>query len=167
MHRAAAFTLVLLWGCCWAGAVRAERVAQAPLELEVKAPPLVSLSLTPNVINFPDADPDAAPTISAQENPVRVNISVRGKQLTLMVLASTHLLSGADTIDISNVTWKATGAGFVDGRFKIQEDIPVGKWLLSIGFQRIAGTLSFYLANSWQYAVGTYRATVIFTATAF
>ena len=159
------FNLALALVCCLPGAGQAQRLAPVPFDLEVKAPPRVRLTLTPDAITFPDADPDAVPTIAAQGNPVRVRIMARASQLTLTARATTHLESGNNAIDISAVTWKASGAGFQDGRLLLQTEVLVGKWLLG-GTTIIQGNLSFYLRNSWQYAVGTYRATVIFTATA-
>ncbi|MGQ9922154.1 MAG: hypothetical protein ACUVRZ_12625, partial [Desulfobacca sp.] len=152
--------------CCLTGAVRAQRSAPVPFDVEIKAPPKVRLSISPNAISFPDADPDTVPAIAAQGNPVRVEIIARSAgQLTLTARATTHLVSGSETIACNHVTWQATGAGFQDGCLLLQTEVPVGKWL-PLGVARIQGSLSFWLANSWHYAVGTYKATVVFTATA-
>lgn len=145
-------------------ALAAAVVDQVPLEVEIKAPPTVRLSLTPQVINFPDADPDAVPEVAAQENPVKVTIAARGSQITLTARALTHLISGTDQIDISNVSWTASGSGFLPGRLKLGAEILVGQWWATTKI--ITGGLSFFLRHSWLYPVGKYNATVIFTATA-
>lgn len=160
-------TLLLLVPLClqgWSLAL-ADAVDQVPLEVEIKAPTAVRLSLTPQVINFPDADPDTAPEVAAGENPVQVTILARGSQINLTARALTHLVSGADQIDISNVSWTATGSGFFPGRLKYATEVLVGQW--PAPFTSIMrGSLNFFLRNSWHYPVGNYRATVIFTATA-
>lgn len=151
----------------WLGpaVVLATGVDQVALDLEIKAPPAVRLSLTPRAINFPDADPDTVPEVAAGENPVQVTILARGSQITLTARALTHLVSGADQIEISNVSWTATGSGFLPGRLKDAAEVLVGQW--SAPFTSIMrGSLNFFLHNSWHYPVGKYTATVIFTATA-
>ncbi len=157
-------TVVLLLVFSLAGVAQAERVAQVPLDLEIKAPPRVRLTITPNALIFRDADPDTTPVIAAQGNPVQVTMICRGEQIMLTLRGTDHLVSGADTIEVGNITWSATGAGFLGGRLRVQEEVPVGKWQPTSPI--IQGTLAFFLANSWQYAVGTYKTTVIFTASA-
>ncbi len=120
--------VVVLLFCLWPAAAKATMVDQAALDLEIKAPPTVRLSLTPRAISFPDTDPDAASEVAAGENPVKVTILGRGSQITLTARAFTHLISGVDQIDISKVSWTATGSGFLPGRLMLGADILVGQW---------------------------------------
>ena len=123
------------------------------------------LTLDPTTINFPDADPDSGP-ISATENPVDVTAKVRtgaASTATLTCLAGGNLISGGDSIAISNVTWTATGSGFVAGTMSSTVPQSAGSWT---GSGNNPGTFSYSLANSWDYEIGNYAATVTYTLTA-
>ena len=123
------------------------------------------LTLGVAAINFADADPDSVPSIAATENPVSVTVKAQtggGSSITLTVQANGDLDSGTDTIDISNVTWTATGAGFVAGTMDTTAQA-AGSWT---GPGRYDGTFSYQLANSWDYAAGSYSQTVVYTLTA-
>lgn len=125
-----------------------------------------NLEINPTTINFPDADPDLVDPISANENPVSVSAKVRtgsGGAVTLVCLANGDLQSGTDTIDITNVTWTATGAGYVNGTMSDGAPQMVGSWT---GSGNRSGTLDFFLANSWDYDVGNYTQTVDYTLSA-
>ena len=82
---------------------------------------------------------------------------------TLTVLAAGDLTSGTDTIAISNVTWTATGAGFVAGTMNKTTAQSAGSWT---GSGNRSGTFSYFLANSWSYPTGSYTATTTYTLTA-
>ena len=123
------------------------------------------LVLAPTVINFPDADPDLTPVISANENAVNVLANVRTSSAgvsTLTCLANGDLSSGSDQIAISNVSWTAGGTGYLPGTMSNAAAQPVGSW---VGSGANTGTLDFFLANSWAYAVGNYTQTVTYTLT--
>jgi len=133
--------------------INAQVNANAKLTLEVAA------------INFPDAEPDAVPSVSATENPVDVSVKARAAStstVTLTVQANGDLVSGSDTIDISNVSWTATGAGFAAGTMDTVA-VPAGSWT---GSGNRDGTFSYFLANSWDYVVGNYSQSVVYTLTA-
>ena len=124
------------------------------------------LTLSTNTINFPDADPDAMPSIPASENAVTVTVKVRtgySSSATLTHQAAGNLASGSSTIPIGNVTWMATGSGFSSGTMSSTTAQTVGAWTGS-GTQ--SGTLNFSLANSWSYTVGTYSVSSTYTVTA-
>jgi len=126
----------------------------------------VQLSISPQSINFPDADPDVTPRINAMENPVRVTVQAqtgKKKTVTLTVLAQGDLASGPDSIPISNVRWTATGEGFVPGTMSKSAAVTAGTWV-GPGIRR--GAFSYSLANSWNYHRGSYRASVIYTLSA-
>jgi hypothetical protein len=145
------------WG---AGTVSAVVNINAPLASSAQ------LTLNPTVINFRNADPDALPSIPANENPVQVTANVttgNNKTVTLKALAQGDLVSGSDTIPISNVTWTTSSSGFSGGTMSRSAAQPVGQWK---GPGTYTGTVSFFLNNSWSYATGNYTQRVTFTLTA-
>jgi hypothetical protein len=125
-----------------------------------------SLSLGQSAINFPDASPDATPSIAANENAVTVTAKVRtgsSSTATLTHKAADDLKSGSDIIPIGNVTWTASGAGFQAGTMNKTSDQTAGSWT---GSGNRSGTFSYFLANSWSYATGSYAASSTYTLTA-
>lgn len=123
------------------------------------------LTITPSAINFRDADPSVMPSIPANENPVSVTAYAQttgNKTVTLTVIAAGDLVSGNDTILINNVTWTATGNGFLGGTMSKTTPQTAGRWHRS-GTRM--GTFSFFLNNSWSYATGNYTQTVTYTLT--
>jgi hypothetical protein len=83
--------------------------------------------------------------------------------VTLTCLAEGDLTAGANTIAISNVTWTATGTGFVAGTMNKTTAQSAGSWT---GPGARSGTFSFSLANSWSYDTGSYTAAITYTLTA-
>lgn len=156
--------LALLLGLL-GGPAFARVVDQVPMDLEILAPLAIRLTLTPNSISFPDADPDQVPVVPAQEGAVMVVILFQGPVATLTAQALTHLESAQEKIDISNVGWETTSAGFLSGTLKLGAEVPVGRWVA--GTRVIRGFLSFGLRNRWEHPPGKYQATVRFTATAY
>ncbi|MBN1458130.1 MAG: hypothetical protein JXA57_01250 [Armatimonadetes bacterium] len=149
------------------GAVAPGLAATDQQNLTINATVSAKAKLTLGVaaINFADADPDSVPSIAATENPVSVTVKAQtggGSSITLTVQADGDLESGTDTIDVSNVTWTATGAGFVAGTMDTAAQT-AGSWT---GPGRYDGTFSYQLANSWDYAAGSYSQTVVYTLTA-
>lgn len=125
-----------------------------------------SLVLASATINFPDADPTTVPSIAAAENAVNVIARVRtgsSSVASLQVLAASDLTSGANVIAVSNVTWTATGTGFVAGTMNSTTPQTAGSWT---GPGEQIGTFSYFLANSWNFATGSYSTTVTYTLTA-
>lgn len=142
--------------------------ATASSNLTVNATISATASLTVGnaAINFPDANPDTTPSVSATENPV--SIVAKGKTssggtITLTLLASGDLTGGGNTIGIDNVTWTAAGSGYSAGTMNKTTAQTVGSWTNS---GNRSGSLSFALANSWSYATGSYAASATFTLTA-
>ena len=155
-----ALLLMALPGPSWgAGTVSAVVNVIAPLASSAQ------LTLNPLTISFPNANPDTVPSISANM-PVQVTANVTTgayNTATLTALAQGDLISGSNTIAITNVTWTATGTGFVAGTMSKSAAQSVGQWR---GPGTYTGTLSFFLKNSWSYATGNYTQGVIFTLTA-
>lgn len=160
-------SIAIFTAACMLGALAQGYAATDQQNLTINATVSAKAKLTLGVaaINFADADPDSVPAIAATENPVSVTVKAQtggGSSVTLTVQANGDLESGTDTIDISNVTWTATGAGFVGGTMGTTAQA-AGSWT---GPGRYDGTFSYQLANSWDYAAGSYSQTVVYTLTA-
>ncbi len=148
-----------------AGAAQAATSTQT-LTINATVAAAATLTLSKNSIHFPDADPDATPSIAATENPVNVTAKVKtgsASTATLTVLAAGDLTSGTDTIAISNVTWTSSGTGFAPGTMNKTTAQSAGSWT---GSGNRTGTFSYFLANSWTYPTGSYTATTTYTLTA-
>jgi hypothetical protein len=126
----------------------------------------LDLSVSPTVITFASADPETTPSILAP--PIVVSARVRqvkgNSPWLLTVLANGDLISGTQTVDITNVTWAATPAPpFQNGTLSktVAQQVAAGTGNLTKD-----GSLTFRLANSWNYAAGTYTQTIVFTLSA-
>ena len=122
------------------------------------------LTLGAASISFANADPDSTPSITASPDPVSVTAKAKTStagNVTLTVQTSDDLKSGTDVIDITNVTWTVTGAGFSAGAMsKAPGSTSAASWT---GSGNRSGTFSYALANSWSYATGNYTATATYT----
>jgi hypothetical protein len=152
----------LLTGSAWAAQATANLTINATVSTTAK------LTLGASVINFPNADPDTTSSIPANENPISVTASVKtgsNSNPILTVLAGGDLTNAAsDTIAISNVTWAvASGTGFSAGTMSKATAQTAGSWT---GSGTRNGQFNYFLANSWNYAVGSYTATATYTLTA-
>jgi hypothetical protein len=117
-------------------------------------------------MNFPDANPDSVPSNPANVNPLSVTSIGRtgsSQTVTLTCLASGDFFSGSNTIAISDMTWTATGTGYVPGTMNRITAQTAGSWT---GSGQRAGTFSYFLANSWSYIVGNYSTSINYTLTA-
>lgn len=124
------------------------------------------LTLDIAAITFADADPDLTPSIPSSPATVGITASIRtgaASTATLTTKTATDLVSGSDTILISNVTWTASGSGFVAGTMNKTTEQSVGSWT---GSGNRTGTITPVLANSWSYPPGAYAATATFTLAA-
>ena len=137
-----------------------------PLTVNMGLSARAKLTLGVNAINFSDQDPDTTPSVAATEGAVTVTAKVRtgaASTATLTHLAGGDLISGSNTIAISNVTWTVTGAGFVAGTMNRTTAQSAGSWT---GSGSYSGTFSFSIVNSWSYATGNYTASTTYTLTA-
>jgi hypothetical protein len=117
-------------------------------------------------MSFPDASPDSVPSNPANVNPLSVTSSARtgsSQTDTLTCLASSDLVSGTNTIAIGNLTWTATGTGYLPGTMNRTTAQTAGSWT---GSGQQVGTFSYFLANSWSYIVGNYSTSINYTLTA-
>ncbi len=121
------------------------------------------LTITPTTINFPSANPGTIPNVPAMVNPVSVTANVQtdaASTAVLTVLAAGDLISGGDRIPISKITWTATGDGYIAGTMSKDTAATAGSWQ---GSGQYSGTFSFFLANSWSYATGSYTQNITYT----
>jgi len=123
------------------------------------------LTIDQSSINFASANPRAVSLIAS--TPASVNVTANAQidsqsTATLTVVADGDLVSGSDVIPIGKVSWTATGDGFAPGTMD-KSPVSAGSWL---GPGEHTGTFSFFLTNSWSYAVGNYSQTVHYTLTA-
>jgi hypothetical protein len=137
------------------------------LDVSADTPSTAQLTITPSSVNFPNANPSTVPSIPATENPVSVSANAQiGSQstATLTVVVGGDLISGSgDAIPIQNVSWTATGDGFVAGTLNRNNSVSAGSWA---GPGQHSGTFSYFLVNSWSYATGIYSQTITYTLTA-
>ena len=154
---------------CWCpGTAVAGPGDQVTVDIGVLFASGASLTLGTNTINFPNADPDTTPSIPASQNAVTVRCRITGgvaSNVTLSVRANGNLVSGGNSIPISQVTWTATGNGYVAGTMSTTS-VLVGSWPNTSGTRNFNGTFSYFLANSWNYATGNYTASVTYTLSA-
>ncbi|HWP34106.1 MAG TPA: hypothetical protein VNM66_00775 [Thermodesulfobacteriota bacterium] len=164
---AASLAALTLAGVLLAPAAAPAATATQNLTIGATVAARATLTLGATAINFPDADPDAVPSIPATENPVSVTARVRTASTntpTLTVLASGDLTSGTDTIPISNVSWTAGGAPFINGTMSATTAQSAASFPAGSG--QYSSSFSYFLVNSWSYNVGSYTASVTYTLTA-
>jgi len=125
----------------------------------------VTLSVSPGSFTFPSADPDLSPVVTAPALTVTCKVSGNPHgNWRLTVLAGDDLVSGAQRIDISNVSWTATPAPpFQAGTVSktVAQTLASGS-----GNVNQTGSVTFALSNSWTYTVGTYTVGITFTLSA-
>jgi hypothetical protein len=164
MQRAVPLFLLVVVIVAAAGRPAVAQTTNATLNASVNG--LARLSLSSAAISFPDADPDAVPSIQATPGAISLTAKARtglGGTVTLTVQASGQLRSGIDTIPASSITWVTTGVGFSSGTLSAAAPQVVGSWTGS-GVQ--TGTQTFFFRNLWSYATGTYTLTMTYTLSA-
>ena len=128
------------------------------------------LNLTATTLTFPDSDPDTVTSIPATEGAISVTAKAKTGSLSKVTLevrssgpSSGDLVSGSDTIAISNLSWVGSGTGFTSGTISMtNSNQTAASWT---GSGSRVGTQTFSLANSWSYALGSYSATITYTLT--
>jgi len=135
----------------------ASTAASFTVDLQVK------LTVSATTLTFPNSDPDSVPQIPASEGPVTITANARNEgtnQIILSVQASDDLRSVLNVIPISALTWTATGTGFTGGTMSTSTARTAASWSTSGSY---TGTMSFLLANSWNYPVGNYGTMLTYT----
>jgi hypothetical protein len=147
---------------CWYSlAMVALALGAAPVAV---AAPSATLTLENSSINFPSRNPATVTSIASSQNPMSINIQTSGTTTwSLTLLANGDLVSGGDTIPISNITWTASGTGFVGGAMSKTTSSTVAS---GSGDVNRTGSQRFFLSNSWNYATGSYSQTVVYTLVA-
>lgn len=135
--------------------------ATADLQMNVYVQPAAYITLTPSAVNFYPTDPSVS---TPGDNPVvctvRVFQSTAGTS-TVTAQADGDLIGSTGMIPCRNVTWTATGAGFVGGFMCYTTPQPVASFT---GPGTRSGTLNFSLAAG-DYAVDSYHAKAQFLLT--
>ena len=108
----------------------------------------MSASLTATRIIVPQVPGVPGPLVITVKARATLNATIR-----LSVLASDDLRSGVRTIPASNITWTATGVGFVPGTLNRTTPQTVGSW---IGSGVRTGSQSLFFGNVWTHPTGTY-----------
>jgi hypothetical protein len=124
---------------------------------------VAKLIVETNTITFPNMDPDETKQVPALENDIKLTVKARTgstSPVTLNIIADGDIVSGPDTIPIQNVTWQASGQGFLSGTMSKTTSQTAGSWT---GGGIREGIFRYYLNNSWNYATGVYQATITYT----
>jgi hypothetical protein len=118
-----------------------------------------------SAISFPSANPDSVPSVPSNVNPVSVTSSARtgsSQSVKLTCLPGGDLISENSAISVSNISWTATGAGYLPGVMNKLASQAAGTWT---GPGQQTGTFSLFLANSWSYTAGNYSTSINYTLT--
>jgi len=128
--------------------------------------PRLEITVSPTSVSFPSANPDVSPVVAAAPVVVTIRIRQSSGPWSLTVLANGDLLAGASTVDITNVSWTATPAPpFQTGVLSktVAQRMASGSGNVNPATN---GSVTFRLANSWNYSAGVYTQTVTFTLSA-
>jgi len=133
--------------------------------MKAKIEKMAKLIVDTNTIVFPNMDPDEKKQVPATQNDIKVVVKARTgstSPVNLNIIADGDLVSGPDTIPVQNVTWQATGQGFMGGTLSKSSVQSAGSWKGS-GVRE--GVFRYYLSNNWNYQKGEYQVTVTYTLT--
>jgi len=128
--------------------------------------PRLEITVSPASVSFPSANPDVSPVVAAAPVVVTIRIRQSSGPWSLTVLANGDLLAGASTVDITNVSWTATPAPpFQNGVLSktVAQSMASGTGNVNPATN---GSVTFRLANAWNYNAGLYTQTVTFTLSA-
>jgi hypothetical protein len=158
------FAAFVAWTALAPAALVAAQASTATLSASVTT--VAKLTLSTTSLSFPDADPDSIPQIPSSGGPLLITAKARanpGAQVTLTVQASDELRSGVSVLPASNITWTATGAGFVAGTLSASAPVTVATWT---GSGVRSGTQQLYFRNLWTHPTGTYTVSLLYTLSA-
>lgn len=156
--------VVVIWTAAALTAGAAGQSSTATFSANVS--PLANLSISSASVSFPDADPDTVPQIPALGGPLLITAKARanpGAQVVLSVQAADDLRSGVTLIPITNLTWTATGAGFVAGTMSKTASVTVASW---VGSGVRSGSQQLFFRNLWTHPTGTYTVSLLYTLSA-
>ena len=155
---------VIAWTVAAPAARASAQASTATLSANVST--IAKLNLSTATASFPDADPDAVPQIPTIGGPVLITAKSRahpGMQVVLTLQAADDLRSGVNVIPASNITWTATGTGFVAGTLSKQSPVTLATWT---GSGVRSGSQQLYLRNLWTHPTGTYTVSLLYTLSA-
>ena len=158
------FAAVLVWTAAAPAARAAAQTSTATLSANVGT--IAKLNLSTATASFPDADPDAVPQVPNTGGPILITAKSRANPGVLVVLtlqAADDLRSGVNIIPASNITWTASGAGFVGGTLSKVTPVTVATWTGS-GIR--TGSQQLYFRNLWTHPTGTYTVSLLYTLSA-
>lgn len=155
---------VLVWTAAAPAARAAAQTSTATLSANVGT--IAKLNVSTATASFPDADPDAVPQIPTAGGPILITAKSRANPGVLVVLtlqAADDLRSGVNVIPASNITWTATGTGFVGGTLSKVAPVTVASWT---GSGVRTGSQQLYFRNLWTHPTGTYTVSLLYTLSA-
>ena len=153
----------------WSAAAPAARAAAQPSTATLSATisPQAGLTVSSASLSFPDADPDALGQVPAAGGPLLITAKARataGQAIVLTLVASGDLRSGVDVLAASNITWTATGAGFVaSGTVSATVPAQLASWT---GSGLRSGAQQLFFRNLWTHPTGIYTTSIIYTLSA-
>ena len=153
----------LVWTAAAPAARGAGQTSNATLAANFNT--IAKLTLSTATVSFGDADPDLVPQVPTTSGPVLISAKARatpGALVVLTVQAADDLRSGVSVIPASNITWTATGAGFVAGTLSKASPVTVGSWT---GSGVRSGTQQLFFRNLWSHPTGTYTVSLLYTLT--
>lgn len=155
---------ILAWTIAASPARAAAQASTATVSANVGT--LAKLNLSTASASFPDADPDLVPQVPAAGGPILITAKSRanpGVQVVLTLQAADDLRSGVNIIPASNITWTATGTGFVAGTLSKVAPVTVAAWS---GSGVHSGSQQLYFRNLWTHPTGTYTVSLLYTLSA-
>ena len=156
--------VVVIWTVAWPAARAAGQASTATLSASLN--PVADITLSTAAVSFPDADPDTVPQIPSTSGPVLITAKARaaaGAQVLLTVQATDDLRSGVTVIPASNISWTATGSGFISGTLSKTVPATLASWNNS-GVH--TGSQQLYFRNLWTHPTGTYTLSILYTLSA-
>jgi hypothetical protein len=156
--------IVVIWQAAAPIGRAASQASSATLSASLN--PVANITLSTASVSFPDADPDTVPQIPSNGGPILITAKARatgGAQVLLTVQATDDLRSGVTVIPASNITWTATGTGFLNGTLSATAPVTLAAWNNS-GIR--TGSQQLYFRNLWTHPTGTYTLSIVYTLTA-
>ena len=149
----------------WAVPASAQTTATAGLTISASVSAIAKLTVSTSTLTFPNTDPDTGGiNISPTEGVVSIAAKAKSGSnfgVTLTLKADDDSKSGSDVITIDKISWTASGTSFVAGTMSRTAQT-VASWT---GSGNKSGTQTFSMLNSWDYPVGSYTATAVYTLT--
>lgn len=144
-------------------AIPAAAQQSAVATLTVNLGGLAKLSFSTNAISFPDANPDTTPSVPSSPAAIVITAKARATRLSVVALTvstSDDLRAGVSTIPATEISWTASGPGFVNGTLNRVAPQMVASWP---GSGVYTGTQQYVFANKWSHPTGNFSLTLTYT----